>query len=130
MSEIEFRVWHRKEQKMYYRGYQKITHVLLCEPDPQAHQGKGIPIKHASYADCEFMQNTGLKDKQGREIFEGDFVRVRWQDKTAEGILEEVPDMFKSRGLHPLHQLLFQAGIPDKAEGLEMEVTGNRYASS
>ncbi len=125
--EIEFRVWHRKEQKMYYRGYQKVTHVLLCDPDGGANQGKGTPVKHASYEDCEFMQSAGLKDKRGREIFEGDRVRVKWQNKTVEDILKEVPDMFKSRGLHPLHQLLSQVGIPDKAEDLEMEVTGNRY---
>ena len=125
MSEIIFRVWHRPEKKMYERGYQKLTHVLLWERG--THPGSGIPDKQASYEDCEWMQSSGLKDKSGREIFEGDRVRLQWQNKITEGILEEVPDMFKSRGLHPLHALLLQAGIPDKAEGLEMEVTGNRY---
>ena len=127
MSEIVFRVWHRAEKKMYYRGYQKVTHVLLCEDDRGTNEDKGIPAKRASYEDCEFMQSTGLKDKNSREIFEGDRVRVRWKNKMTEGILEEVPDMFKSRGLHPAHPLLLAAGIPDGAEGIEMEVTGNRY---
>ena len=125
MTEIAFRVWHRKEKKMYYRGYQKLTHVLLCEADI-AHP-EGVPVIRASYEDCEFMQSTGLKDHQGREIFEGDRVQVRWQNKCIQGILNEVPDMFKSRGLHPLHPLLVSAGIPDNAEGLRMEVTGHRY---
>ena len=127
MSEIAFRVWHRGEKKMYYRGYQKLTHVLLCEDDRGKNQEKGIPSKRASYEDCEFMQSAGLKDKHGREIFEGDCVRVRWQEHSVEGILETIPDMFKSRGLHPLHHLLAPAGIPDKADGIEMEVTRNRY---
>ena len=127
MSEIAFRVWHRKEKKMYYRGYQKFTHVLLCKDDGGANQKKGMPAKRASYEDCEFMQSTGLQDMNGLEIFEGDRVRVRWQNKTAEGILEAVPDMYKSRGLHPLHELLWQGGISDEAEGIEMEVTGNKY---
>ena len=129
MTEIAFRVWHRKEEKMYYRGYQKMTHVLLCRDDFGKNQGKGIPVLRARYEDCEFMQSTGLKDKNGREIFEGDRVRARWQNKTAEEILGEVPDLYQSRGLHPLYRLLDLARIPDDAEGIELEVTGNQYDS-
>ena len=127
MRDIQFRVWHRKEKKMYYRGYQKWFYVLLCEDDRGTNQGKGKPVKRAGYDDCVFLESTGLTDKFGMEIFEGDFVRITCGAVTAEGLVEPVPDMFKSRGLHPLHSLLERHGLPDTIENLEMKVTGNRY---
>src|SRR5690242_9937044 len=95
--EIRFRVWNRKEKKMYFRGYQKFFHVLLCDDDRGANEGKGIPVKRASYADCEFLEGTGIFDKQGREIFEGDLVKGRADGRAFEGVFDEVPDMFRSR---------------------------------
>ncbi len=127
MREIRFRVWHRKERKMYYRGYQKFFHVLLCDDDRGTNEGKGIPVKRASYADCEFLEGTEIFDQQGREIFEGDIVRGRAGERVFEGVFEEVPDMFRSRRLHPLHHLLAGHGISDQAENLEIEILGNRY---
>lgn len=123
--DIQFRVWHTKENKMYYRGYQKITHVLLCREGGK--EGEGIPEVRANYDDCEFMQSTGLFDAQNREIFEGDIVRVRLEDREVQGLVENMPDMYKSRKLHPLHSLLIKNNISDDEEGMIFEVLGNRY---
>ena len=127
MREIKLRAWHLKEHKMYFRAYQKISHILLCEDDHGSHEGKGTAVKTAGYDDCEMLESTGLEDKKGKEIFEGDILRVTRKGKTFQGILEGVPDMFRSRGLHPLHELLVKFGIEDKEENLEIEVLGNRY---
>lgn len=127
IREIKFRVWHKKEKKMYARGYQKWFHVLLCEDDGGTAGGRGIPVKRESYDPCEFLEGTGIEDIHGREVYEGDIVRVSSGTLTFTGIVGEVPDMFRSRGLHPLHGLLSRHGLGDKIEDLRVEVLGNRF---
>ncbi len=130
MREIKFRVWHQKEKKMYYRGYQKVTHVLLCDDDQGRNGGNGTPSTRASYGDCVFLESTGLLDKNGKEMYEGDRIRISNDHLVFDGVLEAVPDMFRSRGLHPLHDLLVQYGIPEDADNLEFEVIGHRYENN
>ena len=129
MKDLKFRAWHVKENRMYHRAYQKLFHVLLCEDDQGANDGRGRPVKRAGYGDCYLLESTGLKDKHGREIFEGDIIRVCYQDRVFEGIVDSVPDMFGSRKLHPLQPLLKKHGIPGNPENLELEVLGNEYES-
>ncbi len=124
---LKFRVWCISEQKMYYAGYQKLFSVLLCEDDHGTNQGRGVPVKDASYEDCEFMQATGVLDQRGVEIYEGDRVRILVQGRIYEDTLRSVPDMYKSRGLHPLHELLERLGLTEEAE-MTFEILGNRYA--
>ncbi len=129
MRDIQFRVWHLKEKKLYYRGYQKVSYVLLCEDDRGKNEGKGIPVKKASYADCAFLETTSLFDKKGTEIFEGDIVKLRTQTKVYEGAVGDVPDMFRSRKIHPLQSLFEEHGIREE-DVLEIEVVGNQYEHS
>ncbi|MSR78374.1 MAG: hypothetical protein EXS63_09170 [Candidatus Omnitrophica bacterium] len=127
MRDIKFRVWYLPEKKMYYRGYQKLTHILLCEDDQGKEQGSGTPVWHAPYQDCEMLECTDIEDLKGRLIFEGDIVRAVWNGKSFLGEAGPVPDMFKSRSLHPLHSLFERFGIPDDAKDLTLEILGNRY---
>lgn len=123
MRDIKFRVWYLPEKKMYYRGYQKLTHILLCDND----QKEGIPVKRVPYKDCEMLECTDIEDIHGRLIYEGDLVQIHWENKNYFGEVGEIPDMFRSRGLHPIHGLLHQFKIPDDAKNLSFEIMGNTY---
>ncbi len=130
MKDLKFRVWHKKEKKMYFRGYQKLLHVLLCEDDKGANEGKGRPVKRASYEDCEFLESTGLLDKRRHEIFEGDIIRVRYKGSEFTDTVSSVPDMFGSRRIHPLQSVLTKHGIQGNPEILDVEVVGNKHENA
>lgn len=128
MTEFNFRAWHIAEEKMYYRGYQKLTHILLCDDDRGENEGKGLPVKKATYEECELLQGSTVCDIHEHEIFEGDIVRVRTEGGVAFlGVVETIPDMFKSRNLHPLSSMLERWELDPENETLSFEVLGNRF---
>ena len=130
MKDVRFRVWHVPENKMYYRGYQKFLHVLLCEDDRGENEGKGVPALRARYKDCIFLESTGLHDKNGKEVFEGDRVRVRFKDREFQGAVDSVPDSFGNKNVHPLAGLLKKNGVLGNPQDLEIEVLGNEFEAS
>jgi uncharacterized phage protein (TIGR01671 family) len=66
MREIKFRAWDKYDSRMFEVDTIDFKSGALTERTKP-----GISTPHLP-EDCTLMQYTGLKDKNGKEIFEGD----------------------------------------------------------
>lgn len=84
MREIKFRAWLKKENRMI----EPVTGLDLSPPYAtvqwfdNVHDALENKVSDCWLEDCELMQYTGLKDKNGKEIYEGDIVSWRGESDT------------------------------------------------
>lgn len=120
MREIKFRAWDKSQNKMYQvRGINFDNEDLWLKINE-------TQIMGANLFEVELMQYTGLKDKNGTEIYEGDI--VKYTSELENGIFEVKYSNCRFYGLWieanfmDITTDLFYLGCSN-----ELEVIGNIY---
>lgn len=108
--EIKFRAWEKSEKRMI--SGQPLNRVIA----------NYYSLENNEWADLEIMQFTGLLDKNGKEIYEGDIVTLYDPYTKSQHITEVIWDDVNCRFAMKYTFVDFDFSITD-----EIEVIGNIY---
>ena len=131
MREYKFRAYNKNTKEMYKIGQITLEKgIWNYEPNDREYIGMSIPYQPSFI----LMQYTGLKDKYGEEIYEGDIVKSYFENGLGVEnkcliIYDEYLCAFMGQELRTKQQYLFNEGNPNKKDKQlkYTEVIGNIY---
>ena len=113
---FKFRAWDKEENKMYYNA--EYTYDYYGSEIPEFSFGSVLDSD-----DYIVMEYTGLKDRNGKEIYEGDIDKYGY-------IVTYVADINESLGMNCgwyLQRNDFESWSPLECDSNEIEIIGNIF---